>query len=134
MTQSKKLQDIQNDTLEIRPDMEPLTSDELEAFLARARAQGRTLTSEEQYAIFGPPPEEEEPTPQYTDVTEMESAQLDDAQLAGLQDNFFAELGSEITLPELPLVWGVIFDFDYTLAYPERPIYELARRILEKHH
>jgi hypothetical protein len=37
--------------------MEPLTPEEKERFLARVRAEGRSLTSEEQYALFGPPPE-----------------------------------------------------------------------------
>ncbi len=42
--------------------MEPLTPEEKERFLARVRAQGRSLTSEEQYALFGPPPEPMEKT------------------------------------------------------------------------
>lgn len=106
--------------LDIRPGMEPLTPEELEQFLARARAQGRTLTSEEQYAIFGPPPEKAEPTPQYEDVAEMEAADLDDATLARLQANFFVDWDEPIAAPRL--VQGIIFDFDHTLARPARPL------------
>jgi putative hydrolase of the HAD superfamily len=106
-----------------RPPMEPLTPEELERFLSRVRAEGRTLTSEEQYAIFGPPPETPEPTPLYEDVEEMEAAELDAQTLARLQDNFFPELGAGFDAPRL--VQGVIFDFDYTLARPVRPLDEL---------
>jgi hypothetical protein len=53
----------QEEVEDTRPTMESLTAEEKEAFLARARAQGRSLTSAEQYAIFGPPPEAR-PAPQ----------------------------------------------------------------------
>ncbi|MCB0134042.1 MAG: hypothetical protein KDE01_08430, partial [Caldilineaceae bacterium] len=43
------------DDIELRPGQEPLTAEEKERFLARARARGRSLTSDEMYAIFGPP-------------------------------------------------------------------------------
>jgi len=122
-----KLDSISNDTFDIRPGMEQLTPDELEAFLARARAQGRTLTSEEQYAIFGPPPEDEEPVAQYADIEEMEAAQLNAEQLAELQHDFFSEL-ENVVLPDIPMVWGIIFDFDHTLAYPERSLDELMEQ------
>jgi hypothetical protein len=36
-----------------RPPVEPLTPEELERFLAQARAQGRLLTAEERAQIFG---------------------------------------------------------------------------------
>lgn len=111
----------QNDSApDIRPGMEPLSPEEMEAFLARARAQGRTLTSEEQYALFGPPPEKPEAVPQYTDVQEMEAADLDEATLGRLQTNFFADIGESIAAPRL--VQGIIFDFDYTLARPKQSI------------
>ena len=122
-----KLDSISNDTFDIRPGMEQLTPGELEAFLARARAQGRTLTSEEQYAIFGPPPEDEEPVAQYADIEEMEAAQLNAEQLAELQHDFFSEL-ENVVLPDIPMVWGIIFDFDHTLAYPERSLDELMEQ------
>lgn len=113
-----------DDEIEIRPGMEPLTPEEMERFLARARAQGRTLTSEEQYAIFGPPPEKPAPQPQYTDVAEMEAAPLTAADVDALTERFFGELN--VLAPPAPrLIQGVIFDFDYTLAQLTRPIDEL---------
>lgn len=116
-----------DDELEIRPGMEPLTPEELERFLARARAQGRTLTSEEQYAIFGPPPPKPAPKPLYEDVAEMEAAPLSDAEVAALAQNFFGELDE--TPPLAPrLIQGIIFDFDYTLAQLTRPLEELLEQ------
>ncbi|MCC6453397.1 MAG: HAD family hydrolase [Caldilineaceae bacterium] len=113
------------DSDELRPGMEPLTAEEKEAFLARARAAGRSLTSEEQYAIFGPPPEPAPaPKPQFQ-VTEMQPAHLDQAALAQLQDNFFPELGDNERLPGFSLLRGIIFDFDYTLAELTQPHAEL---------
>jgi HAD superfamily hydrolase (TIGR01509 family) len=110
---------------ELRPGMEPLTAEEKEAFLARARARGRSLTSAEQYAIFGPPPEPA-PAPKETiEVAEMQPAHLDQQALARLQHNFFPELGDDAPLPELSLLRGIIFDFDYTLAELTRPLAEL---------
>ena len=66
------------DAVELRPGMEPLTPEEKERFLARVRAQGRSLTSEEQYAIFGPPPEPAEKSPTYDYIAPMEAAELED--------------------------------------------------------
>lgn len=105
--------------------MEPLTPEEKEKFLARVRAEGRSLTSEEQYAIFGPPREVVKPTPQAEKVEEMAAAPLDAAKLAHLTENFFPELIDTGALPSLRLVQGVIFDFDDTLAYLTRPLEEL---------
>ncbi|MCB9155603.1 MAG: HAD family hydrolase [Caldilineaceae bacterium] len=113
-----------DDEIEIRPGMEPLTPEELEQFLARARAQGRTLTSEEQYAIFGPAPEKPAPQPLYEDVAEMDAALLTHSEVDALADRFFGE--QDATLPAIPrLIQGVIFDFDYTLVQLTRPIDEL---------
>ncbi|MEZ4660035.1 MAG: HAD-IA family hydrolase [Caldilineaceae bacterium] len=113
-----------DDEIEIRPGMEPLTPEELERFLARARAQGRTLTSEEQYAIFGPPPEKPAPQPLYEDVAEMEAAPLTAGEVDALAHRFFGEL--DVMAPPIPrLIQGVIFDFDFTLAQLTRPIDEL---------
>ncbi len=111
------------DAIELRPGMEPLTPEEKEAFLARVRAEGRSLTSEEQYALFGPPPEPAPPGPPPVEVEEMEPAALDAEALARLRANFFPELGGE--LPALSLVQGVIFDFDNTLAERTRPLADL---------
>lgn len=114
--------DINGEEIEIRPGMDPLTPEEMEQFLARARVQGRSLTSEEQYAIFGPPKEAETTADLYEDVEEMEAAVLDPSALQALESNFFPELGE----PENErLIHGVLFDFDNTLARLTRPHEEL---------
>lgn len=113
------------DRVELRPGMEPLTPEEKEAFLARVRAQGRALTSEEQYALFGPPPVPAPAEPVYDDVEEMDAAPLDGPQLTQLTADFFPELGDGANLPPHRLVAGVILDFDYTLAAPARPLDQL---------
>jgi FMN phosphatase YigB (HAD superfamily) len=105
--------------------MEPLTPEELEKFLAKARAQGRLLTPEERAAIYGasaPTVAEPEPT---VSVTEQPAARLEPAQVAELAHNFFPELPPHQTLPALRLVQGIIFDFDDTLAELTRPLDEL---------
>lgn len=114
-----------SDDVELRPGMEPLTAEEKEAFLARARARGRSLTSAEQYAIFGPPPEPVAAPKNAFHATEMQPAQLDRQALAQLQQNFFPELGENPALPPFSLLRGIIFDFDYTLAELTRPLAEL---------
>ena len=105
--------------------MEPLSPEEIEQFLNRVRAEGRVLTSEEQYALFGPREEAPAPAPVYEDVEEMEPALLDATQVQQLSQNFFPELGQANGLPRQRLVQGIIFDFDYTLAYLSRPLDEL---------
>lgn len=105
--------------------MEPLTPDEIEKFLARVRAEGRSLTSEEQYALFGPARETPKPALPAEEVQEMTPAPLDEGHLAHLTENFFPELPDETALPAPRLVQGVIFDFDYTLAALTRPLDEL---------
>jgi FMN phosphatase YigB (HAD superfamily) len=107
-----------------RPPMEPLTPEEKERFLARVRAEGRTLSSEEQYAIFGPPPEPAQAQPVY-DAEPMEAAALDLSQQQRLEANFFPELGGAVSPPALRLVQGVIFDFDDTLAHLTQPLADL---------
>ena len=104
------------------PGMEPLTPEEKERFLARVRAQGRSLTSDEQYALFGPPPEAKAEAPTYTDVAPMQAAELAESELAQLAQDFFPELGGPAGRPPLRLVQGVIFDFDYTLARLAQPL------------
>lgn len=113
------------DRIELTPGMEPLTPEEKEAFLARVRAQGRSLTSEEQYALFGPPPEPTTDAPaNQEEVTEMEPAALADDEVQALQENFFHDLDGAV--PDPPdLVAGVVLDFDYTLAVPGRPLADL---------
>ncbi len=105
------------------PPVEPLSPEEKEQFLARVRAEGRSLTSEEQYAIFGPAREVVKPARQQEDVQEMDAAPLDAHKLSNLVQNFFPELTEPIVPPRL--VQGIIFDFDDTLAYLHRPIEEL---------
>lgn len=110
--------------------MEELTPEELEQFLARARAQGRLLTPEERAQIFGnrvaPAPEEPAlaDSPDET-VKEMKPALLEPADLARLQQNFYPELADPHQPAAPSLVRGVIFDFDDTLAYLSRPLDEL---------
>jgi HAD superfamily hydrolase (TIGR01509 family) len=105
--------------------MEPLTAEEKEAFLARARAQGRSLTSAEQYAIFGPAPEAAPAPKPAISVSEMQPASLDRQHLAQLQSNFFPELGNNARLPDFSLLRGIVFDFDQTLAELTAPHAEL---------
>jgi putative hydrolase of the HAD superfamily len=106
------------------PNIEPLTPEEKEAFLSRARAEGRSLTSEEQYALFGPPPAKVDEFRSAEVVDEMEAAHLDAAEVAGLAHHFFPELGDD--LPGAPrLVRGIIFDLQETLAILNRPLDEL---------
>ena len=105
--------------------MEPLTPEEIEKFLARVRAEGRALTSEEQYTLFGPPREVTKPIQPAEAVEEMSAAPLDEYKLARLTANFFPELTEQTNLPSPRLVQGVIFDFDDTLAYLTRPLEEL---------
>lgn len=107
-----------------RPQPEPLTPEEKERFLARVRAEGRTLTSAEQYALFGPPPEPEPAAPTYA-AEPMEAALLDEAARRQLETDFFPELGAGAHRPPLRLLQGVIFDFDDTLAHLAQPLAEL---------
>ncbi|MFO7635653.1 MAG: HAD family hydrolase, partial [Caldilinea sp.] len=112
------------DDAEFRPSPEPLTPEEKERFLARVRGEGRTLTSEEMYAIFGPPPEVAETAPDYGDVTEMEAARIEAGRLSLLARDFFHDLG-DAAPARPPLVRGILFDFDDTLATLTRPLDEL---------
>ena len=116
------------DAIELRPGMEPLTPEEKERFLASVRVQGRSLTSEEQYAIFGPPPEPAEKSPTYDNITPMEAAALEDSDLAQLTHNFFPDLNAPPGRRSLRLVQGVIFDFDNTLARLAEPLPTLLER------
>jgi putative hydrolase of the HAD superfamily len=86
------------------------------------RAQGRSLTSEEQYALFGPPPEAKADAPAYTDVAPMEAPDLAESELARLAQDFFPELGGPAGRTPLRLVQGAIFDFDNTLARLAQPL------------
>jgi FMN phosphatase YigB (HAD superfamily) len=112
------------DRIELRPGQEPLTPEEKERFLARVRGEGRTLTSAEMYAIFGPPPERPDVAPDYGAVAEMTPAAIDAARLELLTRDFFHDMaGAPAVAP--PLVRGVIFDFGDTLASLTRPLDEL---------
>ncbi|HAJ36220.1 MAG TPA: hypothetical protein DCL15_11050 [Chloroflexi bacterium] len=108
------------DSIELRPGQEPLTPEEKERFLARVRGEGRTLTSAEMYAIFGPPPERPEAAPDYGAVTEMTPAAIDGDRLELLARDFFHDIADAPPAP--PLVRGVIFDFSDTLASLTRPL------------
>jgi putative hydrolase of the HAD superfamily len=111
-----------------RPVMEALTPEELEQFLARARAQGRQLTPEERTLVYGVRAPAIPAESKQTEMREMEAASLDEEKLARLTTNFFPELGDESSSPRLSLVQGVIFDFDFTLAYLATPIDELMEQ------
>lgn len=111
---------------ENRPPIEPLTPEELEQFLARARAEARLLTPEERARIFGGARRPATPAPAAkTTVQEMEPARLERSQLDQLAQNFFPELGGLVPQLTPRLVQGVIFDFDDTLAHLTRPLDEL---------
>jgi FMN phosphatase YigB (HAD superfamily) len=114
-----------DEAFELRRNMEPLTPEEKEQFLARVRAQGRALTSEEQYTLFGPPPEPSEHSPAYLDITPMDAPDLERSDIDRLQQNFFGELQDPAARPPLRLVQGVIFDFDNTLAHLAQPLDQL---------
>jgi FMN phosphatase YigB (HAD superfamily) len=108
-----------------RPPVEPLTPEELERFLAQARAQGRLLTAEERAQIFGNSQSASATTPVEPAVSDMKAARLTPSELAQLQQNFFPELGEPETVRTPRLVQGIIFDFDDTLAELTRPLDEL---------
>lgn len=112
------------DRIELRPGQEPLTPEEKERFLARVRGEGRTLTSAEMYAIFGPPPERPDAAPDYGAVAEMMPAAIDAASLELLTRDFFHDI-ADAPAGGLPLVRGVVFDFGDTLASLTRPLDEL---------
>ena len=97
-----------------------MTPGEKDAFLSRVRGEGRALTSEEQYAIFGPPSEEESQTTIALEVEAMEPAVLEQAELEQLEQDFFPELGDQ-RAPTPKMIQGIIFDFDDTLAHLTRP-------------
>jgi FMN phosphatase YigB (HAD superfamily) len=105
------------------PEMEPLTPEELERFLASARAQGRVLTPAERAQIYRPPAPASPATPPA--VEERAAPRLDQSQIEQLQQDFFPELGGKT--PDLRLVQGVIFDFDDTLASLTQPLDELLK-------
>lgn len=111
----------------LAPGQEPLTPEEKEAFLARVRAQGRALTSEEQYAIFGPPPKQVESFRAAEIVEEMEAAPLAADELERLADNFFAQ-GNVPALRRPRLVQAILFDFDQTIAALATPQEALLAR------
>lgn len=112
------------DRITLRPGQEPLTQEEKERFLARVRGEGRTLTSEEMYALFGPPPERPDAAPDYGVIEEMTPAAIDAARVALLTRDFFHGIvDAPVAAP--PLARGIIFDFADTLASLTRPLNEL---------
>ncbi len=122
---SRENPEQQNSPSDSRPAMEPLSPEEIEQFLARVRAEGRSLTSEEQYTLFGPREAAPAPEAAYAEVEEMAPASLDPTQVHDLSRNFFPEFDDPTVLPRQRLLQGIIFDFDHTLAYLSRPLEEL---------
>ena len=106
-----------------QPSLEPLTPDEKERFLARVRGEGRMLTDAERAQIFEPAQAARPAPATVIDVAPMPAADLDDEQLARLEQNFFGDLATHVAAPRL--VQGVIFDLDHTLATLARPLDEL---------
>jgi FMN phosphatase YigB (HAD superfamily) len=95
--------------------MEALTLEELDEFMKRAKARATNFRQVDRSALGDAPlvPDEEA------------QAELEPSQLARLVENFFPELPA---VPRArPLVQGIIFDFDNTLARLKRPIDELMR-------
>lgn len=106
-------------------DLAKLTPGEKDEYISRVRVEGRLLTSEEQYALFGPGPETPEVKAEVeVEIEEMEPARLQQEQRERLEQDFFPELGDR-TAPPLRLVQGIIFDLDDTLAHLTRPREEL---------
>ncbi len=93
--------------------MEPLTPEEMEAFLARVRARAANFRPDELRGLA------REPGP----AEEMPEAALPPHALEQLQANFFPEL--PVRLRPRRLVQGILFDFDHTLARLKRPHAEL---------
>jgi HAD superfamily hydrolase (TIGR01509 family) len=119
MTEKPNEQPDNTDT----PAPEPLTPEEKDALLSRVRAEGRAMTLDEINTIFEPSID----TPAVTEpedevITEMAPASLAPEQIALLEQDFFSNVESDDSFPSQRLVTGVIFDFDYTLAVPTRPI------------
>lgn len=119
------MSDSQDGEPEIRPGMEPLSPEEMERFLSRVRAQGRSLTSEEQYALFGPAKVEDPVVTAAETVEEMEIPEFSPENLAQLTHNFFFDLEDSVPELSIPLIRGVIFAFRDTLAYLTRPLADL---------
>ncbi len=115
------------DEPELSAGMEPLTPEEKENFLRRVRAEGRSLTSAEQYALFGPPPEPQEEPAAAEEVEEMQPANLSDEEIDILAGNFFPDLPANVQPPHQRLIQGVIFDLDFTLARLTQSLDELMR-------
>ena len=101
---------------ESSPIIEPLTIEEKERLLARARAAGRELSPAERQEIFGAPAPQAASSPSAPDVPIQQPAALDAEHLSRLVQDFYPELGAG-ERPQTPsLIQGVIFDFDDTIA------------------
>lgn len=94
--------------------MEPLTPEEMEAFLARVRARAANFRPEDLESLRRDVPSE---------AAEMPTPELPPHVLAQLEADFFPEL--PVRLRPRRLVQGIIFDFDNTLARLKRPHQEL---------
>lgn len=113
-----------------QPAAEPLTLEEKERYLARVRAQARSLTPEARAAVFGTTaqPEAADPPvepPAATSAAAGTAPLLDDDALSRLESNFFPELGGGPAPARPRLVHGVIFDLYDTLVHSTRPLDDL---------
>lgn len=91
--------------------MEALTPDEIEAFRARVAAQAGAAPNTA-------PVDDELPAA----LRAMEAAALDAEQIAARERDFYGDWGVNGGWQSPPLVQGIIFDFDNTLAQLERPL------------
>ena len=73
----------------ILTELAAMTPAEKDAFLSQVRADGRMLTSEEQYALLGPPREEETATTIELYVEPMVDETLEQTDLVRLAVDFF---------------------------------------------
>ena len=101
--------------------MEPLTPQELDEFMRRARGRGAGLTQEEARARLAPADSELEGVAQNPG-----DEAVDSAAVARLSEQFFS--GEAARVRPRRLVQGLVFDFDNTLARLNRPHDELMKQ------
>lgn len=100
--------------------MEPLTSQELDEFLQRARERGAGLTQEEARARTVPADSELEDV-----ALNQGEGEADSSAVARLSGQFFS--GEPAQVRPRKLVQGLVFDFDNTLARLNKPLDELMK-------
>ncbi len=100
--------------------MEPLTPQELDEFLRRARERDAGLTQEEARASMAPADSELE------DVAQNQGdVAADSSAAASLSGQFFS--GEPAQIRPRKLVQGLVFDFDNTLARLNKPLDDLMK-------